>query len=53
VRTGGNRHEKQREDKPFESNAEKEEYKEELKKIEGREKVSNVIPGGDFGSSEF
>ncbi len=34
VRTGENRHEKQRENKPFEGNAEKEEYKKEPKKIE-------------------
>jgi hypothetical protein len=52
VRTGENRHEKQRENKPFEGNAEKEEYKEEPEKIERGEKVSNVIPCGDFGSSE-
>jgi hypothetical protein len=34
VRTGENRHEKQRENKPFEGNAEKEEYKKEPEKIE-------------------
>jgi len=44
VRTGENRHEKQRENKPFKGNAEKEEYKEEPEKIERGEKVSNVIP---------
>jgi hypothetical protein len=53
VRTGEDRHEKQRKDKPFEGSAEKEEYKKEPEKIERGEKVSNVIPSGDFGSSEF
>jgi hypothetical protein len=53
VRTGENRHEEQRENKPFEGNAEKEEYKEEPKKIERGEKVSYVISSGDFRSLEF
>jgi len=51
VRTGENRHEKQRENKPFEGHAEKEEHKKELEKIERGKKVSNLIPSGDLGSS--
>jgi hypothetical protein len=49
VRTGEDRHEKQREDKPFESSTEKEEYKKEPEKIERGEKVPNVIPSGKSG----
>ena len=49
VRTGEDRHEKQREDKPFESSTEKEEYKKEPEKIERGKKVPNVIPNGESG----
>jgi len=51
VRTGENRHEKQRENKPFESHAEKEEHKKELEKIKRGKEIPNVIFRGDFGSS--
>jgi len=53
VRTGENRHEKQRENKPLEGSAEKEECEKEPAKIKRGEEVSIVILNGVFGSSEF
>jgi hypothetical protein len=53
VRTGENRHEKQRENKPFEGHAEKEEHKKELEKIERGKEIPNVILSGKIESSDF